>query len=216
MHRDTGIKAVIFDFGGVFTESPYTHLDAFGAEIGLGGDEIKELILGPAREDGDHPWHRLERGEIPLSQAREEILHLGRERFALEVDIFRFFEKMPRDAGLRRPLVERVHRLKREGYRTAILTNNIREFSDGWRALLPVNDLFDAVVDSSIEGMRKPNPAIFRLTLERIGAPPPQWTLFLDDFEANVMAARSLGLRAVLVEGDISAAIAALDALIER
>lgn len=218
MHRiqdGPTIEAVIFDFGGVFTESPYAHLEALGAELGLEGTKITELVLGPFSTDGDHPWHRLERGEIPLSQAREEILHLGRERYAVEVDIYRFFERMPRDAGLRHPLVERVHRLKIEGYRTAIVTNNIREFANGWRALLPVEELFDAIIDSSMEGVRKPNPAIFRLALERLAAPPER-TLFLDDFEANVTAARSLGMYTILVKDDIAHAIAALDALLGR
>ncbi len=216
MYRSTRIEAVIFDFGGVFTESPYAALEAFGAELGLSGTEIRELVLGRPEEDGDHPWHRLERGEISLAQAREEILHLGRKLHGAEVDIYRFFERMPRDAGLRHALVEHVHRLKLEGYRTAIVTNNIREFADGWRSLLPVSDLFDVIVDSSLEGVRKPNPAIFRLALHRMGAPPPARTVFLDDFEANLVAARSLGLHTILVEGDIARAIAALDALLER
>lgn len=219
MHRiqgDPPIEAILFDFGGVFTESPYTHLEAFGAEIGLEKTQIMELVLGPFSTDEDHPWHRLERGEIPLSQAREEILDLGRKRYAVEVDIYRFFERMPRDAGLRHTLVDRVHRLKREGYRTAIVTNNIREFADGWRALLPVSELFDAIVDSSIVGVRKPNPAIFRMALERIGNPPPSRALFLDDFKTNIAAARSLGMHTILVEDDITRTIGALDALLAR
>jgi epoxide hydrolase-like predicted phosphatase len=207
------IEAVIFDFGGVFIESPYPLLEAMGAELGAGPGQMTESVFGSLAEDGDHPYHRLERGEIPLRQARDEILHRGRALYNLEVDIFELFNRMP--SGVHQQLVDRVKGLKREGYPTAMITNNIREFAGSWRALLPVGELFDLVVDSSQEGMRKPNPAIFRLTLERLGGLAPERTVFLDDCEGNVKAAVSLGMQAIHVRGDISQTIAELDALLE-
>jgi putative hydrolase of the HAD superfamily len=208
------IEAVIFDFGGVFTESPYPHLEAIGVEMGAGPGQISEAILGPPTEDGDHPFHRLERGEITLQQARDDILLRSRALYNLEVDIFQLFPRLPR--RVHHQLVDRVRGLKRAGYPTAMITNNIREFADSWRSLLPVpvDDLFDLVVDSSREGMRKPNPAIFRLTLERLGGLAPERTVFLDDCEGNVKAAKVLGMHTVHVRGDISLAIAELDALL--
>jgi epoxide hydrolase-like predicted phosphatase len=206
------IEAVIFDFGGVFIESPYPLLEAMGAELGAGPGQMTESVFGSLAEDGDHPYHRLERGEIPLQQARDEILHRGRALYNLDVDIFKLFNRMP--SGVHQQLVDRVKGLKREGYPTAMITNNIREFAGSWRALLPVGELFDLVVDSSQEGMRKPNPAIFRLTLERLGGLAPERTVFLDDCEGNVKAADSLGMQTVHVRGDISQAIAELDALL--
>jgi epoxide hydrolase-like predicted phosphatase len=206
------IEAVIFDFGGVFIESPYPLLEAMGAELGAGPGQMTESVFGSLAEDGDHPYHRLERGEIPLQQARDEILHRGRALYNLDVDIFELFNRMP--SGVHQQLVDRVKGLKREGYPTAMITNNIREFAGSWRALLPVGELFDLVVDSSQEGMRKPNPAIFRLTLERLGGLAPERTVFLDDCEGNVKAAVSLGMQAIHVRGDISQAIAELDALL--
>lgn len=206
------IEAVIFDFGGVFIESPYPLLEAMGAELGAGPGQMTESVFGSLAEDGDHPYHRLERGEIPLQQARDEILCRGRALYNLEVDIFELFNRMP--SGVHQQLVDRVKGLKREGYPTAMITNNIREFAGSWRSLLPVGELFDLVVDSSQEGMRKPNPAIFRLTLERLGGLAPERTVFLDDCEGNVKAANSLGMQTVYVRGDISEAIAELDALL--
>jgi putative hydrolase of the HAD superfamily len=206
------IEAVIFDFGGVFIESPYPLLEAMGAELGAGPGQMTESVFGSLAEDGDHPYHRLERGEIPLQQARDEILRRGRALYNLDVDIFKLFNRMP--SGVHQQLVDRVKGLKREGYPTAMITNNIREFSGSWRALLPVGELFDLVVDSSQEGMRKPNPAIFRLTLERLGGLAPERTVFLDDCEGNVKAADSLGMQTIHVRGDISQAIAELDALL--
>ena len=206
------IEAVIFDFGGVFIPSPYPFFEAVAAEMGAGPGQINEIVFGSMAEDGDHPYHRLERGEIPLQQAREEILHRGRALCNLEVDILHLFGRMSSD--VHQQLVDRVKELKREGYPTAMITNNIREYADVWRSLIPVEELFDVVVDSSQVGMRKPNPAIFRLTLERLGGLAPERTVFLDDSEGNVNAAKSLGIRTVHVRGDISEAIAELDALL--
>ncbi len=206
------IDAVIFDFGGVFIPSPYPFFEAIGVEMGAGPGQINEIVFGSLAEDGDHPYHRLERGEIPLQQARDEILHRGRALYNLEVDILKLFAKMP--SGVHQQLVDRVKGLKREGYPTAMITNNIREFADEWRSLIPVGELFDLVVDSSRVGMRKPNPAIFRLTLERLGGLAPERTVFLDDCEGNVKAADSLGMQTIHVRGDISQAIAELDALL--
>jgi len=208
------IDAVIFDFGGVFTESPLSACEDLGSELGVAPGQIVEIMFGPPAQDTDHPWHCLERGEITLEQARDKILNLGRTHHDLEVDIYQFFEKMTRDAGLRHKMVDRVVDIKKEGYPTALLTNNIREFSDGWRGLLPVDDLFDLVVDSSHEGIRKPNPEIFRMVLQRLGGLVPERTVFLDDFRANIEAASLLGMQTIHVGSDISHAIAELDELL--
>ncbi len=100
------------------------------------------------------------------------------------------------------------------GVKTAIVTNNVREFGDGWRAMLPVEELFDVVVDSAHVGVRKPDPRIFRLALERLGDPTPEHAVFLDDFHGNVAAAERLGMRGILVEEDHRPAIEALRALL--
>ncbi len=207
-----GIDAVIFDFGGVFIESPYPALELMGEQMGLRRGQLADIIFGSLFEDGDHPYHRLERGEISLVQARDEILERGRALYHLDVDILEFFSRMPPDVC--QPLVSRVRELKREGYPTAMITNNIREYADAWRSLLPVEELFDLVVDSSREGMRKPNLAIFRLTLQRLGGLAPERTVFLDDCEGNVKAAASLGMRTIHVGDDVRETIAELDALL--
>lgn len=206
------IDAVIFDFGGVFIESPYQMLDPIGDRLRLKPGDLSEIIFGSLFEDGDHPYHRLERGEMSLLQARDEILARGRALYGVDVDIFEVFASMLPD--VRQPMVARVRDLKRDGYPTAIITNNIREYADTWRAMLPVDELFDLVVDSSREGIRKPNPAIFRLTLQRLGGLEAGRTVFLDDCEGNVRAARSMGMQTVHVRDNIAEAIAELDALL--
>jgi putative hydrolase of the HAD superfamily len=72
----------------------------------------------------------------------------------------------------------------------------VREWEPLWRSKLPVDEIFELIVDSAWVGMRKPDPAIYHLTLERLGL-PPEASLFIDDNELNVEAARELGMRAV-------------------
>jgi epoxide hydrolase-like predicted phosphatase len=208
------VDAVLFDFGGVFTDSPFGAAEALGASLGADPARFLEIVFGPYHQDTDHPWHRLERGEIPLMEAREAILALGRAE-GIDADPFTLFARMGGTAA-REPLVERVRALRAAGLRTGLVTNNAREFRAGWTRLLPpLPELFHAVVDSSEVGARKPAAAIFEIALARVGAPPPERVLFLDDFEGNVRAAEALGMRAVLVEPDPEPAFAVLDAILE-
>jgi epoxide hydrolase-like predicted phosphatase len=212
------VKAVLFDFGGVFTDSPFHVVHAFGEELGVGAAAVTGIVFGSYEHDGEHPWHQLERGEITLEDARDRILALSLER-DLRVDIYELFAKMAgNNAGAdeRQVLVERVRALKRAGYPTGIVTNNVKEFGEGWRALIPVDELFDFVVDSSTVGVRKPDPRIFEIALEQLGGIAPGQVVFLDDYQANVDAARSLGLQAITVGTDLQAAIGELDDLLSR
>ncbi len=93
-------------------------------------------------------------------------------------------------------MVEYLRGVGQRGLRMAILTNNVREWEPRWRAMLPVDEIFDLVVDSAFVGMRKPDPAIYELTCERLGV-PPEACLFIDDFEHNCAAATELGIAAV-------------------
>jgi putative hydrolase of the HAD superfamily len=89
-----------------------------------------------------------------------------------------------------------MRELRGRGYRMAICTNNVREWEHRWRAMLPVDEIFDLVIDSAFVGMRKPDPGIYELTLARLGVPAER-ALLIDDIEINCEAARALGLRAV-------------------
>lgn len=213
-----GIKAVLFDFGGVFTDSPFHVVNAFGEELGVGPGTVTRIVFGSYEHDGDHPWHQLERGEITLENARELILTLGQEQ-DLKIDIYELFAKMAGNNGgadARQPLVDKVRLLKQAGYPTGLVTNNVKEFGEGWRAMIPVDELFDFVVDSSSVGVRKPDPRIFELALQQLADVAPHEVVFLDDYQANVDAARALGLQGVTVGPDLLAVIAELDEVLAR
>lgn len=217
------IDAVIFDLGGVLSRTGGP-ADVMRRYPDVDVTRMLELIMGPPGEDTDHPWHRAERGEITLDECRA----------ANKVALAEAGITLPSTAGAgvssERPpvseaptsptstgagfafevneaMVALVHEAKAAGLGTAVLTNNLREFRPAWRAMLPFDELFDTIVDSHEVGMRKPNPAIYHLTLERLGVTAPR-AAFLDDLPANVQAGSALGLVSLLVHGDGHDAIA--------
>lgn len=205
------IEAVVFDLGGVFTDSPFEAVRAMGADKGAPSEEALHIVFGPYDTDTDHPWHRAERGELDIASTRRAIRELGRRR-GYELDLFDMLRYMASDGGIRHQVVERVRRLRHEeGLRTGLLTNNVAELREYWRPLLPLDDLFDVVIDSSEVGMRKPDPRIFELVLERLGGVAPQRAVFLDDYEGNVVAARQVGWHGIVVGIDPGPALVELD-----
>jgi putative hydrolase of the HAD superfamily len=105
------------------------------------------------------------------------------------------------------PVVQLVHDLRDAGIKRGVLTNNVREFRDVWRAMLPFDELFDDIVDSHEVGMRKPNPQIYQLALARLDASAAT-TAFLDDMAANVEAAAGVGMIGIVVDEDPRDAVA--------
>lgn len=209
-------EAVLFDFGGVFTDSPFHAVHDFGKELGIEAGKVTELVFGSYEKDGEHPWHRLERGEISLEDTRELILSASEEK-GTRVDIYDLFARMAGNnagADSRQPLVERVRGLKQEGYTLGIITNNVVEFGDGWRGLIPVDELFDFVVDSSSVGLRKPDPRIYQLAFEKLDGLDPTKAVYLDDYQANVDVACELGMRGITVGTDVEATIRELDSVL--
>jgi len=117
---------------------------------------------------------------------------------------------------VRESIVKRAFDIRRLGFSTALVTNNAAEFRERWKTMIPTDELFDVIVDSSEVGLRKPNPAIYELALERIGGVAPESALFLDDHPNNVRAAERLGIRGLLVTPELEPTLRVLDALIAR
>jgi len=123
------------------------------------------------------------------------------EARGLPFDLMKMFSSLGEDHD-RSIVVDTVRKVREHGVRTAIVTNNIREYGDAWRGMVPVDELFDVIVDSCEEGIRKPDPRIFTIALERLGVEDAERTVFLDDFDGNISAARALGMHGILVTGD--------------
>ena len=209
------IRAVIWDYGGVFSGSPFGAMAGVAREMGVDPERYLEIVFGPYDRDTDHPWHRLERGETTLEHARAEIIEIGR-RDGIDSDPFHLFTAMSRGGGgPRGEVVDFARELKGSGLRCALVTNNALEFRDYWRRSIPLDELFHHVIDSSEVGMRKPDPKIFELALEQLGVEAP-CAVFLDDYAGNVEAARRVGIRGVLVTDDYRDALAELSRLLGR
>ena len=207
-----GYDAVLFDFGGVFTVSPFTAAREAGAEAGIAMEVALELCFGPYHEDTDHPWHRLERGEVPLAEARQALIEAARAK-GHDVDPIAMLSRLARDDDQREEIVARTMAIRARGIATACVTNNVAEFGTGWRSMVPVDDLFDVVVDSCHAGVRKPNTKMFSLALDELGVAPER-AVFLDDHPANVAAAQSLGIAGIVVGDDRRAAFDELEELL--
>ena len=190
------IEAVISDFGGVLT-SPL--LDSFAAFQDSSGISLEHLGLAMAaiwKQDGANPLFELETGRMTeaefLRRMGDELSHQLGQHVELHGFGERYFEHLhPND-----PMIEYMRDLRGRGYRLAICTNNVREWEPLWRAKLPVDELFDVVVDSGFVGSRKPERRIYEITLERLGVPASD-ALFIDDVELNCQVARELGMEAV-------------------
>jgi putative hydrolase of the HAD superfamily len=189
------IRALISDFGGVLTTPLSAGFLAYQEEAPISLEDLGRGMQAAADVYGEHPLHSLERGEITeqefarrLSEQLHDGFDLGRLREL-------YFERIEPNA----PMIGFVGEQRRRGLRTALLTNNVREWEPLWRAKLPeLDEIFDLVVDSAFVGMRKPEPGIYELTLERLGGGlSARECLFVDDIELNCETARALGMTAV-------------------
>jgi epoxide hydrolase-like predicted phosphatase len=206
--------AVLFDFGGVFLPSPFEVLYSAASRFGVPAETVLLTCFGSYDQDTDHPWHRLERGEVTAKEALAGIAALAKES-GFDIDpIAVLSQSIGTDGIVRDDVVAVVREMRALGLKTAVVTNNIKEYGPKWRALLPLDEMFDAVVDSCEEGVRKPDPRIYKLALQRLGDVPPRRAVFLDDAPGNVAAAAQLGLHAIRVRGDHLPALAELRALV--
>jgi putative hydrolase of the HAD superfamily len=188
---------LICDFGGVLTTPLQAGFLAYQEESGVSMEELGKAMGRAAEEHGDHPLFVLERGEITEAEFRARIEPHLEDGFDLSRLRSLYFERIEPN----RPMIEFVRELRGRGVRAALLTNNVREWEPLWRSKLPeVDELFELVVDSAFVGLRKPDPAIFELTLERLGGIAPQRCVFVDDLDVNCEAARALGMAAVRFE----------------
>jgi putative hydrolase of the HAD superfamily len=195
------IEAVVCDFGGVLTTPLFEAFARIQQEFGIESEDLGAAMRLLSERDGENPLFPLERGEVSedaflakLGAALEELL--GRE-----THVHRFREALFEGLDPNPPMIELMRELRGSGLRMAMLTNNVREWEPLWRAMLPVDEIFEEVVDSGFVGYRKPEPRIYEITVDRIGVPFER-CLFVDDLEPNVEAARELGMRAVRFEGN--------------
>jgi putative hydrolase of the HAD superfamily len=193
----SAIEAVVSDFGGVLTTPLMETFAALQEQDGLDQGALGRALREIAERNGAHPLYELECGQMTehdfLSSLSVQLTaDLGRD-----VEMLSFAERYFAHLEPNGAMIGFLRELRDRGYRLAMLTNNVREWEARWRAMLPVDDLFELVIDSAFVGLRKPDPAIYRLTCDRLGVAPDE-CLFVDDVEVNCSAAADLGMAAVL------------------
>ena len=199
------IRCVICDFGGVLTTPLVGSFMAFQDQTGIPTEALGSAMARITERDGAHPLYELEKGHMTehdfLAQLRIELaVELGHEPELHDFKEIYFKALNPNDE-----MIAEMRAARDSGFRMALLTNNVREWEPLWRSMLPVDEIFELVVDSAFVGMRKPEPEIYHLTLERIREHDPaelgdlefSECIFIDDFEVNCAAARELGINAV-------------------
>jgi putative hydrolase of the HAD superfamily len=192
------IRAVISDFGGVLTTPLLRSFMAFQDETGIAPDTLGVAMQRIAERRGEHPLYELERGRIAETDFLGELSRELAGELGHAPELHRFSEIYFRALDPNQPMINLMRDVRRRGYRMALLTNNVREWEPLWRRMLPVDEIFEVIVDSAFVGIRKPDPEIYELTLERLGGGiGAVECLFVDDVEDNVATARILGMTAV-------------------
>jgi putative hydrolase of the HAD superfamily len=193
---DRKIEAVISDFGGVLTSPLVQSFMAFQDRTGITTEVLGKGMQAATEANGDNPLFEMERGEITevaflekLTDSLEPLLGHRPEMHRFKEIYFEALEPNP-------AMIELMHELKNSGYRMAMLTNNVQEWEPWWRPMLPVDEIFETVVDSGFVGCRKPESKIYEITLARLGL-PAESCLFVDDVLVNCEGAEKAGMTAV-------------------
>lgn len=150
------IKAIVSDFGGVLTTPLLNSFAAIQDDFGISAESLGKAMRNGVTEGEDIPLFRLERGEISEDEFLERLTGgleplLGR-RPHLHHFRHKFFDALDPNE----PMIELMRELQAHGLTMALLTNNVREWEPLWRSMLPIDEIFETVVDSAFVGCRKP------------------------------------------------------------
>jgi len=190
------IEAIVCDFGGVLTTPLLSSFMAVQDEIGITPEDLGKAMRAITAEDGENPLYALERGEMAEVDFLERVNDGLEPLLGHRPELHRFREVYFEALHPNQPMIALMTALKAAGLRMAMLTNNVREWEPVWRPMLPVDEIFETVVDSGFVGVRKPEARIYEMTLERLGL-PAEACLFVDDLEPNIEGARKAGMQAV-------------------
>ena len=193
------IKAVLWDFGGVITSSPFDAFNRYEAEKGLPKDFIRGIN---AKNPTTNAWARFESSQVSI----EEFDRLFSEESSAAGHVVSGKDVLGLLAGDVRPEMVKALKCCKAVLKVGCITNNVK--SDEGSAIpqsaakaeqtLEIMTLFDEVVESSIEGVRKPDPEIYRIALDRMGVAAEE-CVFLDDLGINLKPARALGMKTIKV-----------------
>jgi epoxide hydrolase-like predicted phosphatase len=190
------MEAVISDFGGVLTTPLVDSFSAFHESSGISLEHLGLAIAAVGAEHGANPLYELETGRLTEQEFLGSLAAHLTEQLQRSIELDGFGERYFATLKPNPVVIDYMRELRGRGYKLAICTNNVREWEARWRAMLPVDEIFDVVVDSAFVGTRKPEPRIYELTLQALGVDAGS-ALLIDDIEANCTGAREVGMHAV-------------------
>lgn len=193
------VQAVIWDFGGVLTSSPFEAFNRFEAEFGLEKDFIRRIN---ATDPDTNAWALFERSEISLDEFDEKFAAEAK-RLGADIRGRQIIELLAGD--IRPEMVEALKRCKAK-FKVGCITNNVSagegagmaRSADKAAAVQEVMDLFDHVIESSKIGIRKPDPRIYEMACSELGVAPAD-AVYLDDLGINLKPAKALGMHTIKV-----------------
>jgi putative hydrolase of the HAD superfamily len=190
------LRAVVSDFGGVLTTPLLAAFAAFQDDSGISPENLGLAMREGLAEGEELPLFKLERGEISEDEFIERLEDGLESILGHRPHLHHFRHKFFGALDPNEEMIALMRELKASGLKMAMLTNNVREWEPLWRSMLPVDEIFEEIVDSAFVGCRKPEGRIYELTLERIGM-PAEACLFVDDLQVNCEAAEKAGMKAV-------------------
>jgi putative hydrolase of the HAD superfamily len=197
------VRAVLWDFGGVILSSPFEAFASYERQHGLPEGFLRQLN---ATNPDANAWARLERSEVDLG-GFAELYEAEAAAAGHRIDAGAVLALL--SGELRPAMVRALRRIRGEGLVQACLTNNVAGMESVRPELAEVMEIFDAVLESSKLGVRKPDPRFYDLALEAVDVQPTE-AVFLDDLGVNLKPARALGITTIKV-GDPDAALAELE-----
>ncbi|MGB1583582.1 MAG: HAD-IA family hydrolase [Solirubrobacterales bacterium] len=197
------VRVIISDFGGVLTNPLEEAFLAYQEESGIALEELGLAMFSVAERDGENPLYVLEKGQMTYARFEEVMQDQLRVQLGDEVQFSDFTECYFNALHPNQQFLDFLFDYKAGGGRLALLTNNVKEWEPRWRAMLPIDELFETIVDSGFVGTRKPEPRIYEIAYEQIKSLPGlhdvarDECVLVDDIEINCDAAREFGFQAV-------------------
>jgi epoxide hydrolase-like predicted phosphatase len=215
-----GVRVIISDFGGVLTNPLEEAFLAFQQESGIALEELGKAMFTISERDGENPLYSLEKGEVSEAKFLDDMQTQLRAQIGDRVEFMDFSESYFNHLRPNQPFLDYLFEYKASGGRLALLTNNVKEWEPRWRAMLPIDELFETIIDSGFVGTRKPETRIFEITEEYIQAldglsdVKREECVLVDDIAINCEAAEAFGFQAVRYHGENSDVVAELKSIL--
>lgn len=202
MDSSLQLQAILWDFGGVFTTSPFENFNKLEEELGAPRDFIRQVN---STNPDNNAWAQFESNSVSLDDF-DELFADESEALGFRVDGKAVINVLSGDL---RPRMVEVLKICKQNYKVACITNNVRagkgpgmnQNTEKANQVGKVMDLFDAIIESSVVGIRKPNPAIYQLACQALEVTPNDCA-FLDDLGINLKPAKELGMATIKVLGE--------------